>query len=125
MLSEGGSVSPTSGRQMCMEPGCRNEANCLPRLWVPAKFKMLGVGKSFDGVASVMGLPMCFKHWKLLRPRDFLKNAEVRASIEQDFRRHGAIAWFERASLHQVRRSEPEFANWLQLHRLARATASA
>ena len=107
-------------RPRCMEPGCPQLADCLPKLWVPAH--PLSPSR-FTGVASVMGLPMCFTHFKRLRVRQLLEGeggARVRASISEDFRKQRAIPWFEHASLHYVRRAEPEFANWIDLHRLHR-----
>lgn len=127
MLIEGGSFSAISGRPICMEPGCRREADFLPKLWVPAvppRFRLIGV-KPYDGCANVMGLPYCRKHFHLLWPAHFLISGELRSGIEAEFAAHGARPAFDRASLHQIRRAEPEFQNWMQMQRLAKAAASA
>lgn len=123
MLVEGGAFSAT-GEPLCMEPGCTKRAMCLPRLWVPARPILLTtLRRPFDGVASTMGLPLCFQHFYNLRPRDLLKDAEVRESIEKDFRAKGAIPWWDRAALYMVRRREPDFDRVIAEFKRLRATA--
>lgn len=118
MLNAAGAVfSSTSERPKCMSPGCYADADCLPKLWVPAHPLS---PKKFDGVCSIMGMPMCFRHMSRLMPRQFVEKQTVRDSITADFRRKGAIPHFEKATLSYVRKREPEFQNWIDLHKLHR-----
>lgn len=106
-----------SKQHECSKPGCRVKADCTPVLVVPAH--PLSPNQKYEGVRSVLWMPMCRKHFNATTVREFLSGeaiAGVQASIEKDFRANRAIAHWDRAVVQFIGRHSKEFKHYEQIY---------
>lgn len=97
----------------CSFPGCKNQATCIPALVVPSS--PLSQNKKYEGVRSVLWLPLCTSHFTPQNLSSFI-NSEgqkmMRDSIEMDFRHNGALAAWSEAKFQAVPTINPEYIHY-------------
>lgn len=101
----------------CSRPGCHWKADCTPALVVPAS--PLSTNKQYQGVRSLLWLPLCNAHFSVLIVREFLNDgviSDMRASIEHDFRVNGAIPNWHKAAIQKVGRFTKEFQHYEKIY---------
>lgn len=107
-------------KHRCTMPGCPAQAECIPALVVPAS--PLSKNKKFDGVRSVLWLPLCRRHFTPENLSNFIRQSDqegMRRSIEMDFRHNEALADWNKAQFQQVPTQNPEYVHyeeqWFQI----------
>ena len=64
----------------CRYRGCRLEATCMPRLYVPPS--QFSPDRSKD-VSALMGMPLCEAHFKMMTPAELLQGEQGAAIRDQ------------------------------------------
>lgn len=106
-------------RYPCRHSGCRSDATCLPRLYVPAH--PLSQNAAAGPVTSLMALPLCDVHFKLLDAREFVSRQEVRDSISVEFRKRNAHPDFAKAVIGRIGDTDLDFGRFEVMQERARA----
>lgn len=94
----------------CYKPGCNLKFDFIPVLVVPSS--PFSRNKAYEGVRTVLWLPLCRMHFGLATVREFLSGGvvdDMRLSIEADFRANGAIADWNKAAVQKLGKHSPEF----------------
>lgn len=102
----------------CMHVGCGLVATCIPRIVVKPRPLCIGQPPPFG---SVMGLPLCDKHFADLEPRDFLVRDEVRAEIDDYFRAANSLPDYKGASIDKIWSHQGLFRDWERFAAMAEA----
>jgi hypothetical protein len=83
----------------------------------------MSLSRKFEGVRSVLWLPLCEKHFSAATVRELLNGDAVQgmeASINRDFRANNAVADFGHAKVEPLKDWSEEFRHYEQLqHDLA------
>jgi hypothetical protein len=109
-----------SKRYGCRHDGCRSDATCIPRLYVPAH--TMSINAAAAPVTSLMSLPLCDVHFKLLHVKQLLESSEIRSAIELEFRKRNAAPDFAKASIGRINDTDLDFGRFEVMQERARAS---
>lgn len=108
----------------CSRPGCKQRADCIPVLVVPAH--PLSGNPKYEGVRNVLWLPLCRPHFNATNVREFLTGeviAGMQGSIEAEFRANQAVGDWNKAAIQMLGKNSKEFRHYEQIYLAARAGA--
>lgn len=110
----------TFKREACRRAGCKYDATCMPRLYIP-RHKM-SINARADDVSALMGIALCERHFREVQksPGLFLHRQEVRDSIATEFRKRNAMPDFDRAVIGRIPLYDPDYARIKKLEERVR-----
>jgi hypothetical protein len=109
-------------RHDCSRPGCVAAAEGTPVLAVPSS--PLSVNTKYQGVRSILWLPLCRRHFTAIDTREFFSGeviAGMRASIEHDFRENKALPDWDKAKVQWLGKNHTEFRKYEKIYLNVRA----
>lgn len=104
--------------EKCMGANCSADAVCMPRLYVPAH--PMSIVRDQEDVSALMGVKLCDRCFYLLKPGQFLRHDEVRATFAAEFQKRNGVPNFDKAVIGRIPIYDPDFAKMEEIRQKAR-----